>query len=96
MASGTTPSALDGSAPAAVIDALSGFLNGEIMARGHAVGPDDDLEAAGVDSMAFLKILLFVEARFGFWMPDEDLVPANIGNLRALATYICRHRRPRT
>jgi len=25
-------------------------------------------------SMAFLKILLFVEAEFGFWMPDEDLV----------------------
>ena len=50
------------------------------------------LEAAGVDSMALLRILLFIEAEFGFWMPDEDLVDENITSARALARYICRHR----
>lgn len=94
MASRTTPPALDWREPD-VIAALSAFLNTEIMARGYAVRPDDDLEAAGVDSMAFLKILLFIEGRFGFWMPDEDLVEANIGCLRALANYICRRQAPR-
>ena len=24
--------------------------------------------------MALLKVLIFIEAEFGFWMPDEDLV----------------------
>jgi acyl carrier protein len=37
-------------------------------------------------------VLLFVEAEFGFWMPDEDLVPENLTSARALAQYICRRR----
>lgn len=76
--------------PDEVAQVLTGFINSSIMARGHAVKPDDDLEAAGVDSMAWLKILLFVEARFGFWMPDEDLLESNLRSARALARYICR------
>jgi acyl carrier protein len=64
------------------------------MASGHPVQPDDDLEAAGVDSMALLKILLFIEAEFGFWMPDEDLREENITSARALANYICRRGSP--
>jgi acyl carrier protein len=60
------------------------------MARGHPIQPDDDLEAAGVDSMALLKILFFIEAEFGFWMPDADLEEGNVGSVRALADYICR------
>ena len=80
--------------PEEVAKALTAFINTSIMARGHPVQPDDDLEAAGVDSMTLLKILLFVEAEFGFWMPDEDLVEENITSARALANYICRHRRP--
>jgi acyl carrier protein len=63
------------------------------MARGRPIQPDDDLEAAGVDSMGLLKILLFVEAEFGFWMPDADLRPENIASLRALAGYVSRRRR---
>jgi acyl carrier protein len=72
--------------------AVTNFINATIMARGHAVQPDDDLEAAGVDSMALLKVLLFIEAEFGFWIPDEDLVDANVRSSRALATYVARHR----
>ena len=77
--------------PEDVAGVLTAFVNDHIMARGHAIAPDDDLEAAGVDSMALLKILLFIEAEFGFWMPDEDLVEENIASPRALARYICRH-----
>jgi acyl carrier protein len=96
MASRTTPAVLAPLEPDAVLAALSSFLNREIMAPGHPVRADDDLEAAGVDSMAFLKILLFIEARFGFWIPDADLTPGNIGCLRALATYLCRPRPARS
>jgi acyl carrier protein len=78
--------------PEEVATVLTSFINTSIMARGHPVQPDDDLELAGLDSMALLKILLFVEAEFGFWMPDHDLVPENIKSPRTLATYICRRR----
>jgi len=75
-------------APDEIAEVLTTFVNTRIMARGHPVQPDDDLEVAGVDSMALLRILLFIEAEFGFWMPDEDLVRENIGSTRALASYI--------
>lgn len=80
--------------PEEIAKALTTFINTSIMACGHPVQADDDLEAAGVDSMALLKILLFIEADFGFWMPDEDLVEENLTSVRALANYICRRRRP--
>ena len=76
--------------PEDVAKAVADFVNASIMARSRPVQPDDDLELAGLDSMALLKILLFIEAQFGFWMPDEDLVAENIRTPRAFATYICR------
>ena len=75
-----------------VARALTGFVNSAIMARGRPIQPDDEFEVAGVDSMALLKVLLFVEAEYGFWMPDEDLVVEILGSPRALARYICARR----
>jgi acyl carrier protein len=69
---------------------LTDFVNTNIMARGRPMRTDDAFEASGVDSMALLKLLLFVEAEFGFWVPDEDLVEENIATPRALANYLCR------
>jgi acyl carrier protein len=76
--------------PAEVAQTLTAFVNEHVMARGRPIQPDDAFEEVGVDSMALLKILVFVEATFGFWMPDEDLVEDNLTSPRALANYICR------
>ena len=78
--------------PEDVAKILTAFVNTSIMARGHPIRPDDAFETAGVDSMALLKVLLFVEAEFGLWVPDEDLVEENIASPRALANYLCRRR----
>ena len=72
----------------AVAERLVGFVNREIMAPGHAIGPDDRFDAVGVDSMALLKVLLFVEQEFGFWVPDEDLVEENVASAATLARYV--------
>jgi D-alanine--poly(phosphoribitol) ligase subunit 2 len=71
---------------------LTAFVNATIMARGRPITADDDFEAAGVDSMGLLKVLLFIETEYGFWMPDDDLVEDNVASARALARYICRER----
>ncbi len=68
--------------------ALVGFINREIMAPGHAVTAAESLDAAGVDSMALLKVLLFIERTFGFWVPDEDLVDAHVATAERLARYV--------
>jgi acyl carrier protein len=80
--------------PDEIATALITFINTSIMAQSHPVQPDDDLETAGIDSMALLKILLFIEAEYGFWVPDEDLVEANITSARAFANYISRRGTP--
>jgi acyl carrier protein len=84
----TTP--LPRADPERVAQVLTAFVNAHIMARGHPMTADDAFETAGVDSMALLKLLLFVEREFGFWMPDGDLVEENIASPRALANYLCR------
>jgi acyl carrier protein len=76
--------------PEEVARAVTAFINTTIMSRSRQIQPDDDLEMAGVDSMALLKVLLFIESEFGFWMPDEDLIEENIKTARAMAAYICR------
>jgi acyl carrier protein len=81
---------LSRSDPDEVARVLTAFINASIMARSCPVQPHDDLEAAGLDSMALLRVLVFIEAEFGFWMPDEDLVADNVGSASALARYICR------
>jgi acyl carrier protein len=75
-----------------VVAALTAFVNANIMARGRPIRADDNFETAGVDSMGLLKVLLFIESEFGFWMPDDDLVEENVASPRALASYIWRQR----
>ena len=69
--------------------AIVRFLNAEIMAESNAIAADDELAAAGVDSMALLKVLVFLERDFGIWIPDEDLSDEIIATARTLATYVC-------
>jgi acyl carrier protein len=75
----------------AITQSLLNFVNTNIMAATKQIRPDDDLKSAGIDSMAMLKILLFIESEFGFWMPAEDLAHHNLADLRGLAGYIARH-----
>ena len=63
MARGPSLPATDSDAVALT---LTAFVNANIMARDRRIRPDDDFEVMGIDSMAVLKVLLFVEAEFGF------------------------------
>ena len=73
----------------AVTAAVVRFLNTEIMAASSAVGPDDVLADAGVDSMALIKVLVFLEREAGIWVPDEDLTDDVVRSARTLAAYVC-------
>ncbi len=73
----------------AVTAAVVRFLNTEIMAPTHPVAADDVLADAGVDSMALLKVLVFLERELGVWVPDEDLSDEVIRTPRTLAAYVC-------
>jgi acyl carrier protein len=71
-----------------IADSLVAFVNREIMAPGHTIAADDAFETAGVDSMALLKVLVFVERELGVFVPDEDLVDDHVASAAALARYV--------
>jgi len=78
----------------AVADAIVRFVNAEIMAPSHSIGADVVLADHGVDSMALLKVLVFLEREVGVWVPDEDLTDEIVRTPRTLATYVCGRAAP--
>ncbi len=57
-----------------------------------AFGEDDDLLQAGLDSMAIMRLVLFIENEFGIVLPDDELAPENLRTLNHLENWINRHR----
>lgn len=80
----------DPSKPESVAAGIVAFVNAEIMAPDHPIGAADSLEAAGVDSMSLLQILLYIEREHGFWISDEDLTDEVIASVSTLAEHVCR------
>ncbi|MCC6191771.1 MAG: acyl carrier protein [Anaerolineales bacterium] len=61
--------------------------------RTTTVGVDEDLLGTGViDSLGVLQLVSFVDERFGFQIPDEDVVIENFQSISALADYLDQHR----
>lgn len=72
---------------------LREFIRQEIL-HGRAVPLDDgdDLLSAGIlDSLGILKMVSFLEERFGLTVPDEDVVFENFQNVRVMAEYVEKH-----
>jgi acyl carrier protein len=50
------------------------------------------LPAAGLTSMAAVKLMLALEAEFGIAIPDADLTPENFATLESLGAMVVRLR----
>ena len=60
--------------------------------QGALIDLDTDLPAAGLTSMAMVKLMLAVEAAFDVSIPDSDLSPENFRSVRALEALVARLR----
>jgi len=77
--------------PAAEIETkLIDFLKREVFAPEIAVTPGTDLVAAGFDSMSLVRVLLFIEQTYGFWIPEGEITGDALRNVRALAATAAR------
>jgi acyl carrier protein len=78
-------------------DALIKFIKDEILhGRAVALDEDQDLLGAGiVDSLGILRLVAFMEQRFGITVPDEDVVYENFQNVKAMAEYVAQRQEPR-
>jgi acyl carrier protein len=69
---------------------LLGFLKREVFAPEVVVTPETDLVASGFDSMSLVRLLLFIETDYGFWIPESEITGDALKNVRALANTIAR------
>ena len=71
-------------------NALTEFVRNELLhGRKVALTDDADLLSAGiVDSLGILRLVAFIEERFGVKVPDEDVVFENFQSIRAMADYV--------
>jgi acyl carrier protein len=69
---------------------LLAFLQREIFAPEVVVTADTDLVAAGFDSMSLVRVLLFIEMTYGFWIPEKEITSDALRNVRALAATVAR------
>lgn len=53
---------------------------------------DDDLLAAGLDSMGLMRLIMFIENEFGITLPDTEIEPDNVQSFNALEQWILRHK----
>ena len=69
---------------------LMDYIKEELL-KGRKVDlkPEDDLLSAGIlDSLGILQMVAFIEERFGYQVPDEDVVFENFFSIEALASYL--------
>lgn len=53
------------------------------------ITPQDDLLSAGIlDSLGILQMVAFIEERFNYQVPDEDVVFENFVSIEALTDYL--------
>jgi len=67
------------------------FTLAEFASERRALSADENLlEQSIIDSMGFLKLVTFLEERFGIRVGDDDLVPENFSTLTAIRSLVER------
>ena len=66
------------------------FLQREVFSSQTDLTEDSDLIAGGFDSMSLMRLLLFIEKTYGFWMPVAEVTATNLKNVRSLAAVVAR------
>jgi len=54
-------------------------------------GPSDDLQEAGLDSMAIMQLLVLLEEKYDVSLPDAALSIENFSNAEKLAFLLQKH-----
>lgn len=67
---------------------LLAFLKREVFSAQFDVTADTDLIAAGFDSLSLVRLLLFIEKTYGLWIPESEITPETLQNVRTLAAAV--------
>ncbi len=70
---------------------VTGFIGDELRQRNDRVslGPDESLISTGIlDSLALLKLILFIEERFSVKVMDGEVIPGNFETIARIAAFV--------
>ena len=70
-----------------IVNDLSLFLETEIIDSSFRFDNKSSFKDLGVDSLAVIQIILFVERKYGIEIKTEDLVPENLESVNTLAAF---------
>lgn len=71
-----------------VENSLIKFLENNILGEELTIDATSSLSEIGVDSYSIVEILLFIERKYGFVIPDEHLRPENFKNVNCIAKIV--------
>jgi len=77
---------------AEVPDILNDFIVEELLSgRGDTIDGDANLLMSGqIDSIGMMRLVDFIEERFDFQVPPEDVTIENLMSIRTMSNYIAR------
>jgi acyl carrier protein len=58
--------------------------------RAENLGDDQSLMGNVIDSTGVLKLVRFLQERFGITVEDEDVVPENLDSVKSVVAYVTR------
>jgi len=67
---------------------LAEFVAKDILLRKGLLDRDEDIFAAGFDSLSLSRLLVFVEERFLVLIPDEEVVVDEIATIATMARFV--------
>jgi len=67
---------------------LSAFVAFDILLRKAPLDRDEDIFAAGFDSLSLSRLLVFIEERYHVTIPDEEVVVDEIATLATMARFV--------
>lgn len=75
-------------------DSVLALIRDRVLELPEDFGVEDDLPAAGLDSMAIMQLLLAVEEEFGVSLPVESVSKKHLSSARALAQHLASNGAP--
>lgn len=67
---------------------LLNFLEKNILAENVKITAEKTLRDVGIDSFSIVEIILFIERKYGFIIPDKHLVPDNFKSVQSIAKLV--------
>ena len=64
------------------------FLETNILSEGIKINADSSLSDTGIDSFSIVEIILFIERKYDYVIPDEKLIPDNFKTVKSIALLV--------